>query len=64
MTEFDMLKKTYTEQLKSWEGAVVDGRAADWSEYRELCGKIRGLSIALVELNALADRLKREEDDD
>jgi hypothetical protein len=63
MTEFDILKKTYTDQIKSYQDAIISGRCVDWSEYRETCGKIRGLSFALDELTALADRLRRDEDE-
>lgn len=64
MTEFDILKKAYTDQLNAWQEAAARGQVLDWAGYRELCGKIRGLSYALDELNALADRLMREEDND
>jgi hypothetical protein len=63
MTEIELLRKTYTDQLKSLSDAITSGRCADWAEYRETCGKIRGLSFALDELNALADRLRREDDE-
>ena len=42
---------------------LSDGGARDFAHYRELCGFIRGLQTAQVELGDLVRRLKEYEDD-
>jgi hypothetical protein len=43
--------------------AVSDGAAKDYTEYRAMCGEIRGLSIAEGFLLDLADQMERHDND-
>lgn len=43
--------------------AVSEGTAKDYTEYRAICGEIRGLSIAEGFLLDLADQMERNDDD-
>ena len=43
--------------------AVSEGAAKDYTEYRAMCGEIRGLSIAEGFLLDLADQMERNDDD-
>lgn len=38
--------------------ALTEGSAKDFSEYRYMCGTIRGLDAALLEVNDLLRRVK------
>jgi hypothetical protein len=42
--------------------ALAHGSAKDFPEYQNLCGRIRGLADAQVELNDLALTLKETDD--
>lgn len=43
--------------------AVSEGTAKDYTEYRAMCGEIRGLSIAEGFILDLADQMERHEDE-
>jgi hypothetical protein len=43
--------------------AIGDGSAKDFPEYRYLCGTIRGLDTALLEINDLLRRFKDMDDE-
>lgn len=62
MTEEDSVLGLLFKQLedeKSLTGlALVTGGAKDFMEYRHMCGKIYGLSIAQAMINETADRLR------
>ena len=44
------------------EQFISDGRAEDYSEYRHVCGVIRGLAHAANLINDLAKRLEESDD--
>jgi len=46
------------------EEFLSDGGAKDYAEYRDLCGVIRGLTIAQQEIEDLVRKLKKDDDDD
>jgi len=43
--------------------AVSEGTAKDYTEYRAMCGEIRGLSIAEGFILDLADQMERHDDE-
>ena len=42
---------------------LTSGAIKDFAEYRDLCGFIRGLEVALREINDLSRNYMEEEDD-
>jgi len=63
MTEYDLVKKRVNELLDARKAAMTSGAAKDYAEYRALCGEIQGLSLALSEVEDLANQ-KQDDDDD
>ena len=44
------------------EQFISDGRAEDYSEYRHVCGQIRGLALAEQLCRDLVQRLERDDE--
>lgn len=42
--------------------ALIDGSAADYSEYKSMCGEIRGLSLAHSYVTDLVRKLERDDE--
>jgi len=57
LTEFDKLRQEQSDFLSI-------GRAADYAEYRYLCGVIRGLTHAESIVRDLVQRMEHSNDDD
>ena len=49
-----------SQQKNELEAVVSNGGCHDYSEYKNLCGKIEGLALAERELLDLDERLKHE----
>jgi len=62
-TVFDVLIEKYEGQVELSTDFLVSGGAKDFSEYREVCGRIRGLRIAIDETQALAKNHLESDDD-
>ena len=62
-TVFDVLNDKLTEQKRSSEEFLNSGGCKDFAEYREVCGVIRGLNIALREVQDLSRNNMEDEDD-
>jgi hypothetical protein len=60
-TAFSVVLKELEERRDSLAQALISGAAKDYSEYRSLCGEIRGLSHAHT---YIVDLVKRLENDD
>jgi len=43
---------------------LLAGNAKDYAEYRHICGVIRGLNLANEHINDLAERMRKQDDDD
>lgn len=43
---------------------LVGGGAKDYAEYKHICGVIRGLNLADAHINDLAERMRKQDDDD
>ena len=59
----ELLNKKIEELVRSHSEALVSGKSADFSAYRELCGVIRGLQTAQREIGDLVRKLKDDNDD-
>jgi hypothetical protein len=62
-TVFDVLVLKYEEDVASSTQFLVGGGAKDFSEYREIVGRIRGLQLAIQTTKDLS-RSQMEDDDD
>jgi hypothetical protein len=60
---FDLLQKKLQDRIQNLNESVSNGSAKDYAEYRELCGVIRGLRSAQIEVQDLESRIKEDEDE-
>lgn len=60
---FDLLQKKIQDRIQNLNESVSNGSAKDYAEYRELCGVIRGLRSAQIEVQDLESRIKEDEDE-
>ncbi|NBX97493.1 hypothetical protein EBQ81_01335 [bacterium] len=63
MDIFELLNTKLEDRVRDMEMSLSNGSAKDYAEYRELCGVIRGLRSAQIEIQDLASRLKESEDE-
>lgn len=59
----EILNKKFEEHINQNIGVLSDGAAKDYAHYKELCGAIRGLRTAQMEVNDLVRKLKDDDDD-
>lgn len=64
MSIFEVLDRDFQDQVESTTEALISGKAKDYAEYREMCGRIRGLRYAQQANNDLAKRYRDGDDDD
>jgi len=62
MTEVDLLRGKYQEEIAAKVEFLASGNAKDYADYRHICGVIRGLRTADEVLIDLAKRLEHEDD--
>ena len=62
-TVFDVLKDKITVEMQAANEHLTSGALKDFAGYRDLCGFIRGLEVALREVNALSRNYMEDEDD-
>ena len=63
MQLLEILNAKLEDQLQPLRRAVSDGGAKSYDHYKELCGTIRGLETAQLEIKDLVRKLKDSEDD-
>jgi predicted transport protein len=63
MDIFDHLYHKLQERILNLNESLSNNSAKDYAEYRELCGVIRGLRSAQMEVQDLASRTKEIEDE-
>jgi hypothetical protein len=63
MQLLEVLHQKLEDQLQPLRRAVSDGSAKTYDHYKELCGTIRGLETAQLEIKDLVRKLKESEDD-
>lgn len=61
-TAFSVVLKEIEERRDSLAQALISGAAKDYSEYRSLCGEIRGLSHAHAFITDLVRRLEKDDE--
>ena len=61
---FTLVLKEIEQKREDLAKVLVDGRAADFAEYKSLCGEIRGLSQAYLYVSEMVNRLEREDFDE
>jgi hypothetical protein len=59
----NVLNTKLEEQRRELVNVVSDGGAKSYDHYKELCGTIRGLQIAQLELGDLVRKIKDNDDD-
>lgn len=62
-TAFSVVLKEIEERRDQIAQALISGAAKDYSEYKSLCGEIRGLSLAHGYITDLVRKLERDEDE-
>lgn len=60
---FEILLSKLEDHIGQHQMVVNDGAAKDFAEYRELCGTIKGLKIAQMEIKELGKNLRDSEEE-
>ena len=63
MKIFEVLNSKINERIQDLNGALSDGVAKDFADYRGMCGVIKGLRTAQFELNDLLRKIKESDDE-
>lgn len=58
----DVLSSQLTEQIEDLKNFLSDGKAKDFAEYREYCGKLRGLLVAVGMTKDLVRNLEQSDE--
>lgn len=59
---FNLILKEIEERREYIAKALIEGSAKDYSEYRGMCGEIRGLSVAHQTVTDLVQKLENNDD--
>jgi hypothetical protein len=62
-TAFTVVLNEIEEHRESIARALIDGTARDFSEYRDMCGQIRGLSTAHMFITDLVRKMEHQDDE-
>jgi hypothetical protein len=62
-TVFDVLMEKTNESIVTSEKYLSDGRAIDYADYKYVCGQIRGLRAAQIEINDLSRNYMEDNDE-
>jgi hypothetical protein len=60
----ELLFKKLQERVEDTTVALQSGAAKDFADYKDLCGVVRGLGLAQMEINDLLRKLKDIDNDD
>ena len=58
------LFKKIDDKVSQLQEALADGNADDYSEYKKMCGEVKGLLTARLFISDLQERLKTHDDDE
>ena len=64
MTVFEILRKNITIEVLRVQSSLSSGSAKSYDEYQKLCGVIKGLHIALSDVEDLERKAEGEYEDD
>jgi len=60
---FEIILKEIEERREYIAKALIEGSAKEYSEYRSMCGEIRGLSLAHQTVTDLVRKLEQSDDE-
>jgi hypothetical protein len=60
---FEIILKEIEERREYVAKALIEGSAKEYSEYRSMCGEIRGLSLAHQTVTDLVRKLEKDDDE-
>ena len=60
----ELLIRKYEEQKASVAESLQSGAAKDYAEYQHLCGVVRGLGLAQIEIDDLLRSIRESTHDD
>lgn len=60
---FSILNQKIDEHVQQFSSVLTGGGCESYDQYKELCGAIRGLRTAQLEINDLARNLKEVDDE-
>jgi len=60
---FEIILKEIEERREYVAKALIEGSAEEYSEYRSMCGEIRGLSLAHQTVTDLVRKLEKDDDE-
>ena len=63
MDTFELLASKYQDRIYNIEQSLSNGSAKDFAEYRQMCGEIRGLSLAHSYITDLVRKLEQSDDE-
>ena len=63
MTGLELLLKQIDEKVQQLEEDLSTGSAKDFSEYKAMCGEIKGLLTARMYIKDLQQRMENSEDE-
>ena len=55
-----LLHKNMQDEKENFVAVILQGAAPDYAHYKELCGKIYGLSLAQRIINETVERLQKQ----
>ena len=58
------LFKKIDDKVSQLQESLADGNAGDYSEYKKMCGEVKGLLTARLFISDLQERLKTHDDDE
>jgi len=64
MNAIELLLSKNAEDRAAQIEFLAAGNAKDYAEYKHICGVIRGLNLADEHLTDLAERMRKQDDDD
>lgn len=60
---FEIILKEIEERREYVAKALIEGSAKEYSEYRSMCGEIKGLSIAHQAIVELVNKINKDDDE-